>query len=371
MHSRSSPLPIQVASLVGLAVSSALLVDYLRPVAAFCQAGSGCDRVRASGFGYLFGLPVPLLGLLGFAVLLTVSLRPGPGARYWTRLLASAAGVIGIALIVVQKFQIKEFCKLCLVVDGAAIVAAASALFLAPSPAQPEQERSPPGRGWLWAAAAFLAAVMPIGWSYLIPAPPAPPEIVRHWVPGKINVVEFADFECPFCRQLHPEMLEVLHEHEGKVNFVRLNMPLASHPHSRDAARAYCCAEEQGKATAMADALFAAEGLTREDCERIAASLQLSMPEYRACVASASTEQKIDQQVSEVRSSGLRGLPTVWVEDRMIVGLTPIDTLREAFAQAASGKHPRHFGAAWLWGGLSITLGALTLLASRSRSRAT
>src|SRR6185436_1455724 len=111
---------------------------------------------------------------------------------------------------------------------------------------------------------------------------------------------EFADFQCPFCRKLHPLMTELLGEYEGRVNFVRLNMPLASHSQARGAARAYCCAEEQGKGPAMADALFQSETLSPEACEKLAESLGLSMPAFRTCVASPSTDARIDDESARV-----------------------------------------------------------------------
>ena len=79
-------------------------------------------------------------------------------------------------------------------------------------------------------------------------------------------------------------MTKLLDEYRDRVNFVRLNMPLTSHSQSRSAARAYCCADAQGKAGEMADALFQSESLAPEACEQLAGTLGLSLPEYRACI---------------------------------------------------------------------------------------
>jgi protein-disulfide isomerase len=209
----------------------------------------------------------------------------------------------------------------------------------------------------------IVSLVLPGIWAIVQPSPPVPREIAGLWVPGKINVVEFADFQCPFCRKLHPLMTELLAEYEGRVHFVRLNMPLPSHSQARGAAKAYCCAEEQGHGPAMADALFQSESLTPEACEKLAESLGMSMPAFRACVASSTTEARIEDESARVRSAGLAGLPTVWIGDQVLVGLQPIDKLRDAFAEAARGGAPTRLPTALLWGTLAAVLAAFAAVA--------
>ncbi len=267
MISRLPPLVFRLALLVAVAVSAALLIDYFRPLPAFCDVGSGCDKVRASGFGKVLGVPVPLVGLLAFSSIAMLSLSTHPAAARWTRVLTLVGGAGGLVLLSVQAFLLHVFCKLCVAVDIAAVVAAVAVLL---SPRSPNTFTTSEAR-WLWPVATTLAVLLPGGWALLQPSPPVPPEIASLWIPGKINVVEFADFQCPFCRQLHPRMAELLREYDDRVNFVRLNVPLPMHSQAQTAAAAYCCAEDQGKAGAMADALFQAESLTLEACDRLAA----------------------------------------------------------------------------------------------------
>src|SRR6266545_2360068 len=132
MASRLPPLFFRLALLVALGVSSALLIDYFRPLPAFCDIGSGCDRIRASGYGRVLGVPVALIGLLGFAVVMSVSLVQGERARRVARILAVAAGVTGVLLLIAQGLVLKVFCRLCVVVDISAMVAAVSALSMDP-----------------------------------------------------------------------------------------------------------------------------------------------------------------------------------------------------------------------------------------------
>jgi predicted DsbA family dithiol-disulfide isomerase/uncharacterized membrane protein len=373
MANRFSLLVFRLAVLVALGVSTALLIDYFRPLPAFCDMGSGCAQIQASGRGKLFGLvPIPIFGVVGFAVTMTLSLLPGERAARLSRLFGMVGGAGGVAFLLIQAFDLKVFCKLCVAVDTAAIVAALSVLVSifstrgSPEPARTAAETTSGSMRWLWPAATIAAMVIPAGWSLFQPSPPVPREVASLWVPDKINVVEFVDFECPFCRQLQPTIVELLEEYGSRVNFVRLNMPLPSHPQSRSAARAYCCADEQKKGEAMAEALLKAHDLTPEGCEKLAVALGLSLAEYQACVKSAATEARIEDEIARVKRAGLGGLPTVWVDDEVIVGRNP-ELLRDAFTRAASDKPRARLPTSLLWAAFTVGLGVVGALAMRGR----
>jgi predicted DsbA family dithiol-disulfide isomerase/uncharacterized membrane protein len=367
MYLRIPPLVFRLALLVAVGVSTALLIDYLRPLPAFCDIGSGCDQVRASAYSRPFGIPLPLLGIAGFGGIMALSWSRKPWAPRVVRILSIGGGIGGALLFLTQAFALQVFCRLCLAVDCAAIVAGLCSAFFG-VPRAPAVAASQDPHPFLWPITTAMALVIPIAWSFLQPSPPVPPEIAALWVPGKINVVEFADFQCPFCRKLHPAMAQLLDEYEGRVHFVRLNMPLAQHSQARTAARAYCCAEDQGQGTPMANALFQADNLSPEACEKIAASLGLSLDQYRACVKSAATEARIEDQMKRVRAAGLGGLPTVWIGSEVIVGLQPADTLSAAFAKAAGSKQ-RRLPTALLWVAFGAGLAAVAAVALRRSSR--
>jgi predicted DsbA family dithiol-disulfide isomerase len=307
---------------------------------------------------------IPFVGIGGFTLLLASSLSRRELVARAMLPLSVAGGLVAAALLAFQAFVIHKWCKLCVGVDSAAVVAAVAAFAsMRPGAGELPSER----RGWLWPGAALFTLALPFVYAFAVPAPPVPKQIAALWVPGKINVVEFADFQCPFCRQLHPEMLEVLGEYGDRVHFVRLNMPLTSHSQARDAARAYCCADEQGKAATMADALFTAKSLAPADCAKLAESLGLSMPAYAACVASPKTDARIDAEIATVRAAGLDGLPTVWIDDQKLLGLRPIDDVRAAFARAASAGSAKG-GQPWgVIAGFAVVLGVLGVIVVRRR----
>lgn len=313
-------------------MSAALLVDYLRPVPAFCDLSGGCEAVRASALGRL-GPFMPMAGVVGFALWMATSLSARRSR--WLVPMSITAGVSGALLLLLQAFVVGAFCQLCVVVDLSAIVAMGAALLHARSQPKLVGFRA---ETWLWASASALSVLIPVTIGILRPSPPVPRAIAELWKPGKLNVVELSDFQCPYCRRIHPSMNQVLAEYGDKVHFVRLNVPLKSHAYARNAARGYICADAEGKAEKMADALFASRDLSPEGVEKLAEGLDLSLTSFRACVKDPATEARIEAELARVREAGLDGLPTVWVGGEKVRGLQSVDKLRAAFERAEASS---------------------------------
>jgi predicted DsbA family dithiol-disulfide isomerase len=98
----------------------------------------------------------------------------------------------------------------------------------------------------------------------------------------------------------------------------------------------------------------------------MAAQLGLSLADYQGCVTSPATEARIDDEIARVKSAGLAGLPTVWVEDQAIVGFSP-DHLRDAFTRAATDQPRTRLPTSLLWASFAVALGVVGALAMRSR----
>ena len=366
------------ALLIALFVSTALLVDYSTAAPEFCSVGSACDGVRRSGLGYVplpgtrTFVPVPVLGLIGFAAAYMATLvSDWQKRRRWSLALLAAGAFIAVGLLAAQAIWIGQFCWLCVAVDSAAIVACAAA-FLLPKQGWREVtqeelgQRSTPFalRSWGWALLASLFALAPWLWPKLKPMPPVPPKVAAYYQPDKINVVEFADFQCPFCRRLHEELKRIIADYDGRVNFVRLHMPLSRHVYARPAARAAICAEKQGKGAAMADLLFSAESLEANALLQMARSLALNLREFERCLSDPATDRVIDEQASILREAGFEGLPTTYVGATKIVGAQPEEVFRAAFDEAAGNAQNTGI-AAWLYWPLVALLAGLIVWLSR------
>jgi uncharacterized membrane protein/protein-disulfide isomerase len=339
-------------ALVALTASAVSLENGLRAGEGYCPFHTDCTAVTASPFGNIWGMPLALVGVVAFGILFAMLLFPDGWAGRFLGPLALAGGVLGAGLIVLQAFVIGHWCSLCLVVDVSAIAIALLQLVQlgsAKSSALQREEVTSSESGGdtsarprLVRAVWIVAAVCAVGLSLFavtvmsdLEGPVrVPPQISEHWVPGRVNIVEVADFECPHCRRLHEVVMQLLREQGDRVHFVRLTAPMPAHREARYASRAFVCAGEQGKADQMADALFAAESLSPQACEQLAKQLGLAMVPFRACVEDPATDQRLDASVAMVREISPRGLPILWIQDRLLYGEQSIEKLRKAVAAA-------------------------------------
>src|SRR5262249_38529094 len=184
---------------------------------------------------------------------------------------------------------------------------------------------------------------LPLALAFVSHAPVAPttpgtPDVIaRAQVPGKVTIVEFVDFECPFCRELAPKLAAAVERATAPVEVVRKMVPLRQHPHAHDAALAWCCADAQGKGDAMAAALFAAppEQLTSEGCEQLALQVGCDRDRSRAALADPATEGRLARDLADAKAANIRGFPTVFIGLQRISGAShATDELAAAIAKA-------------------------------------
>jgi len=320
-------------AVAGLVASAMLAVDYLRPRPVFCSEGGGCDALKNTAFAAPLGVPLPIFGVGGFLLIGMVSLLPGRRARVTQLALSLAAGTLGAALLVVQAL-LGKWCPYCSIADASAVASALAAglrWWRAPAGS------SPPLLSYAGAAALLLAISVPLFVGFrATPMPRAIRDEMRQTPRGKIAIVDFVDFECPFCRSTHSVVEPLVASHRERIRLVRKQVPLSIHPHARDAARAACCGDVLGKGDAMADALFSApiEELTPEGCERLAQAAGLKADAYRACVANPATDARIDADRAQFRAAGGFALPTLWIDGKEFVGAQPREVLQKAIDDA-------------------------------------
>jgi protein-disulfide isomerase len=154
---------------------------------------------------------------------------------------------------------------------------------------------------------------------------------------AKVTIVEFADFECPFCRAMAPRVREVLRTHPDQVALVYRQYPLAYHAHAADAAKASVCAGRQGRFAAMHDLLYArADSLGGVEWPRLAAQAGVTdLGAFGACLRDPATQARIDADVRAATRLGVQGTPTFLVNDRLMRGAAP-GVLESAVERALS-----------------------------------
>ncbi len=321
-----------VPTMVGLVASTVLLVDYLRPAPVFCEPGAGCDALKATSYAWHFGIPTPAFGLAGFVALGALSLLRGARARTTHVVVAVLAAVVGVYLVTVQA-KLGTYCKFCIAADGSAALLACLAVVR--SLVGVDAPRSRP-LSFASVGAMALAVAVP-GLAGAVVKPKVPDAIAAELAktpPGQITVVDFVDFQCPFCRMTNQAFSPMVAEHRERVRLVRKHVPLAMHSHARDAARAACCGERLGKGDQVAEALFTTDDLSVEGCEKIAVAAGVDPAAYRACLADPETDERIRADTTDFRASQGRGLPTIWIERQKLEGAQPEEKLRKALDTA-------------------------------------
>jgi protein-disulfide isomerase len=323
--------------LAALVASSVLLVDYVRPAPVFCAAEGGCGAVKRTIFAHPLGLPMPVFGIAGFLAIALLALATGRRARIAQAMVAVFAAIVAMGLIVVQAMM-KAVCPYCMVADVSAVLLAGLCVFRALKTHDPPEGKLQTGAA-LTSIVGAIALPLALGFAKK-PLPVDLPAVIAeeiHKTPrGKVTVVDFVDFECPFCRMTHAEFAPLIAERKDKVHVARKHVPLRMHPHAFDAARAACCAETAGKGEAYAEALFTTppEELTPENCEKIAQQQGLDPQRFRDCMKDPATDARIKADSQSFRDAHGHGLPTIFIGTQKLEGAQDRETLRAALDQA-------------------------------------
>jgi protein-disulfide isomerase len=132
-----------------------------------------------------------------------------------------------------------------------------------------------------------------------------------------VVIVEFADFECPFCASMAPVFDKTWTERQDKVRFVYKFLPLPAHPHGEPAARAGFAAAQQGKFWEMNKKMFAnREHLEQSDLESYAKELGLDLAKFRTDMTSQAATDRIAADRKLADTLGVKGTPTVFINGR-------------------------------------------------------
>jgi len=127
-------------------------------------------------------------------------------------------------------------------------------------------------------------------------------------------VVEYTDFQCPFCQQFHNTafaQIKANYIDTGKVRFISRDFPLDFHENARRAATAGRCAAEQGKYWEMRHVMIVnADQLKPENLASYAANVKLDVPKFKSCLESDKFKAQIDQDIAEGGVAGVQGTPS-------------------------------------------------------------
>ena len=146
-----------------------------------------------------------------------------------------------------------------------------------------------------------------------------------------VTIVEFSDFECPYCQAMLGTIKNVQETYGEKIRLVYRQFPLNSiHPNAQKAAEASLCASDQDRFWEMHDLMFEDQrGLSVEALTKKAESLELDGSTFETCLTSNKYAEQVKQDVMDGTVVGVTGTPAVFVNGRPLIGNVPYDQLAE------------------------------------------
>ena len=157
-----------------------------------------------------------------------------------------------------------------------------------------------------------------------------------------ITIVEFSDYQCPFCRRWHNEVYEpLLAAYPGKIRLVYRHLPLTSiHPDAMSAAEAAMCAGEQDAYWPFHERLFGSESLGNNTYIQYAQDLGLNMATFESCLSNHTYQQTIQADSDFAINLGIRSTPTFFINGLAVVGAQPLDVFKQVIDKELAGEIP-------------------------------
>jgi protein-disulfide isomerase len=158
-----------------------------------------------------------------------------------------------------------------------------------------------------------------------------------------ITIVEFSDFQCPYCRRWHEQVYKpLLAAYPGKVRMVYRNLPLTSiHPDAFAAAEAAMCAGEQDAFWQYHEKLFSSETLGSEIYTQYAQELSLDMTSFEACMTEHKYQEAVQIDSDFAINMGVSSTPTFFINGLAVVGAQPLDVFKQVIDKELAGEIPK------------------------------
>jgi protein-disulfide isomerase len=145
-----------------------------------------------------------------------------------------------------------------------------------------------------------------------------------------VTLIEFTDFECPYCGRVQGTLSQVMSRYEGKIRHVFMNLPLAMHANARLAAEASLCAGDQGRFWEMHDWMFQNQrSLQREHLIAQAKVLELNEQLFTECLDSNTHAAVVEADMVDAASAGITGTPGFLINGRVLGGAQPAQAFIE------------------------------------------
>ena len=159
---------------------------------------------------------------------------------------------------------------------------------------------------------------------------------------AKVVMVEYSDFQCPYCGKHDPTMQQIMKDYGDDVAWVYRHFPLSFHPNAEPTALASECASEQGKFWEFSDAMFAGQSANLSGdadtadafVQKTAKSLGLDMTKFNDCVDSAKYQSVIDDDQASGQNAGVNGTPATFINGTLVSGAVPYTSMKKIIDDA-------------------------------------
>ena len=179
------------------------------------------------------------------------------------------------------------------------------------------------------------------------------PQYIRYTIPtdgfpstgpadAPITIVEFGDFQCPFCRQWQQDTYQpLMAAYPGKIRLVYRDFPLTSiHPNAFPAAEAAQCANEQNAFWPYHDKLFSSENLSDDLYKQYAQELNLDMTKFNTCITNHTYDKYIQDNSDFATKTGVDSTPTFFINGLALIGAQPIDAFKQIIDKELAHEIP-------------------------------
>ena len=156
---------------------------------------------------------------------------------------------------------------------------------------------------------------------------------------AKVEIVEFSDFQCPFCSRVTPTLKQVEKEYGDRVRIVFKHLPLSIHPKAPAAHAAAEAAHRQGKFWEMHDAIFANQKeMAPEKYLEYATQLGLDLERFKKDLEAPEVKQRVDADAAEAARLNVRGTPGFFVNGRYLSGAQPFEAFKQRIEEELAGE---------------------------------
>lgn len=151
-----------------------------------------------------------------------------------------------------------------------------------------------------------------------------------------VTIIEFSDFQCPFCRRLFNDTIKAVKKNyidTGKAKLIYRDFPLSFHEGAQDYAQAAECADDEGKFWQMHDKIFEEQEKLgsgtvpypgRETLSLWAGQIGLNVTKFKNCLESGKYKKEVEKDIQDGVASGVQGTPATFINGRMVSGAQPL-----------------------------------------------